>query len=332
LHENRDDTGRLRPTFRDYDAGQAGPRTEGVLTVLCGMEAGSLFTLDAPRILIGRSGEAQIQLDDRGLSRRHACIAREGDEYWLEDLGSTNGTRLDGMAVSGRVRLSNGSRIEVGGSAVLGFALYDEVEIEAARRTHDMMVRDPLTRLFNRRHMEARLRSEVAFAQRHHTPLALLMVDLDHFKDINDSAGHEGGDAVLRVVSRALERMLRGEDVLGRWGGEEFLVLARNIDKVGAMALAERIRRGIEILRIPVGDSELCVTASIGVAHDLGKSDAPTLLRSADEAMYAAKAAGRNHIQLASGTWESGTSFKTPEPFHDYPTDPVREERRAGEG
>ncbi|MGD8858424.1 MAG: GGDEF domain-containing protein [Myxococcales bacterium] len=327
----QDDTTRLRKPTPDAGSVRPGARTEGVLTVLRGPNAGALFTLDGPRTILGRSGEAQVLLTDRALSRRHACIARRGGEYFVQDLGSTNGTFVDGEPATEPIALHDGSRIELGAQTILRFGLHDSLELQAARRTHELMIRDALTQVFNRRHLEDRLRSEVAFAQRHDSPLTVLLIDIDRFKQVNDRGGHEAGDAVLRILARALERMLRTEDVLGRWGGEEFVVLARAIERDGAARLAERIRRGVEVLRIPVGRASISVTASIGVAHAGGQADASELLRAADEAMYAAKAGGRNRVELAPLSGRGEAVVTQTRTLDAHSTEPDRDRAWSGD-
>jgi diguanylate cyclase (GGDEF)-like protein len=165
-------------------------------------------------------------------------------------------------------------------------------ELERATRT------DALTGMFNRRHLEERLAGLLAAARRHREPVAVLMIDVDHFKSINDSMGHAGGDAVLRAIAERLTRNIRLEDVAGRWGGEEFLVLGATTDAAAAGLLGERIRRtvaGGPITVEGVGDRD--VTVSVGCAA--GLEDAETLLRRADAALYEAKSAGRNRTVVA---------------------------------
>jgi diguanylate cyclase (GGDEF)-like protein len=298
---DEDDTTRLEGPDGAPRPILAGPREEGVLTVLRGPNAGGLFTLDGPRTLIGRSSEAQIMLTDAAMSRRHAAIARTAEGYFIEDLESANGTVVDGVRVQTPTALGDGARIELGAHTLLRFALHDALEREAARRTHDLMVRDPLTGVFNRRHLNERLQSEVAFAARHEAPLAVLLVDIDSFKNINDTHGHPIGDSVLRVIARALGQTVRSEDVLARYGGEEFVIVARGIEVDGAQALAERIRRATAALRIPSAGTTVEVSVSVGIAHTttLHSYEPEVLLKAADTAMYAAKHAGRNRAELA---------------------------------
>lgn len=165
-------------------------------------------------------------------------------------------------------------------------------ELEAASRT------DALTGLPNRRHLQEQLGALGSSAHRHGHPLAVLMVDVDHFKDVNDRLGHVGGDHVLRRVALCLAGACRAEDVAGRWGGEEFLVLAPHTDPAAAKTLAERIRSSTQGGRLRTEDgTELSVTVSIGVAS--GSGDMEAVVRAADSALYQAKANGRNQVVCA---------------------------------
>ena len=150
-------------------------------------------------------------------------------------------------------------------------------ELDSISRT------DHLTGLHNRRHAQEHLQSVLAAAKRHHLPLSLLLLDVDHFKQVNDTRGHAGGDDVLFEVAQVLSREVRTEDVVARWGGEEFVVIASHADVEAAQHLAERLRLAVE---------QSCgVTISIGGASVVGAGD---LLPVADRNLYAAKDAGRN--------------------------------------
>jgi diguanylate cyclase (GGDEF)-like protein len=278
-----------------------GPKSEAVLTVLRGPSPGFIYALDGLIAVIGRNADTQVSIPDDGLSRRHACIRRKAEGFYIEDLESTNGTFVDGERVRDARKLDDGSRISLGGGTVLHFALRDAAELEAARRTHELTVRDPLTRLYNRRHFEERLASEAAFSHRHKAALSLLMIDVDSFKQINDNYGHAVGDSALRVLARSLLTMVRKEDVLSRYGGEEFAIVARGIDEEGALLFAERVHRGVQALRVPTEHGPIGFTVSIGVSHSSSEQgcDGEQMLRAADDALYAAKHAGRNRIEMA---------------------------------
>jgi diguanylate cyclase (GGDEF)-like protein len=161
---------------------------------------------------------------------------------------------------------------------------------------------DTLTGLFIRRHLEERLVELCGASKRHGFPVSVLMLDLDHFKDVNDTYGHPTGDAVLRAAAESVLSHMRAEDVPGRWGGEELLVVLPYIDAAGALAVAERTRAAVEALAVDVPGSatgqQVRVTASIGVCTQ-ERADPTSLIDRADRAMYQAKSEGRNRIVVA---------------------------------
>lgn len=161
-------------------------------------------------------------------------------------------------------------------------------ELEALSRV------DELTGLPNRRHLQEHLRAAAAAARRHDLTMVILMADVDHFKGVNDLFGHEAGDEVLREIASRLESACRADDVVGRWGGEEFLVVAPSTDAAGAAALGERFRAAAAATPIQVRSESISITVSIGAAA--GTGDLEAMLRNADAALYAAKASGRNCV------------------------------------
>ncbi|MBF0327354.1 MAG: GGDEF domain-containing protein [Alphaproteobacteria bacterium] len=169
--------------------------------------------------------------------------------------------------------------------------------VEANRKLADMASKDPLTGLFNARAYYGLCDAALHQAQRSERPFAMLFVDLDHFKSINDRYGHEAGDTVLRSVAVCMEQGVRQSDMVGRIGGEEFSALLPDTDREGAYQLAEKLRSDIEALMPDIGSERLRVTASIGVA--VGGPEVRTIAevqRLADEAMYQAKRQGRNRV------------------------------------
>lgn len=155
---------------------------------------------------------------------------------------------------------------------------------------------DPLTGAFNRSTLELNLKREISLAQRHDQPLGLLMLDLDHFKEINDRFGHPAGDCMLKAFAREVVRNIRNSDELFRYGGEEFVVLLSNTDITGATQLAERVRQGVETMRTACDGHTLGITVSIGVAILENQEQAEDLLKRADQALYHAKSEGRNRV------------------------------------
>ena len=163
---------------------------------------------------------------------------------------------------------------------------------------------DPLTGAANRRALMQALETELARASRQHTPLALLMVDIDHFKRVNDHYGHLAGDHVLRHIVGVLRQRLRASDVLGRYGGEEFMVLLPGTDLHGAAQLAEQLRQAVQAAPCEWQGQHIPFTVSIGVAASADTPADPSrtseaLLQAADQALYRAKDDGRNRVALA---------------------------------
>lgn len=153
---------------------------------------------------------------------------------------------------------------------------------------------DPLTQVNNRSTFEATLSREVSLAKRHQTSLAMLVVDIDHFKKINDVYGHLIGDCVLRDVAKCINSVIRNSDIVFRYGGEEFVILLSNTGQTGAMLLAERIRKAISKLECAYGKSNTRVTASLGIACLKDHEQPVDLFTRADSALYKAKNQGRN--------------------------------------
>ncbi len=269
------------------------------LTVLAGDRAGRVFPLPRGAALLGRSSTAQLRFDDPTISRCHAQVIAEADGYVVEDLGSMNGTFLHGVRVE-RARLASGDRFQLGPLTVVRFAMADKLERDLLGGLVESSMRDPLTGAFNRRFFEPRLDAEIAYARRHGTQVAVLLIDIDHFKRVNDANGHTGGDQVLRAVASAVRATLRVEDLLGRFGGEEFVVVARAAAQLDPVRLAQRVRIAVESLSVWLAPGKsVGVTVSIGVAQHQECAEpctAEALIKLADARLYRAKASGRNRI------------------------------------
>jgi two-component system cell cycle response regulator len=293
-------------TFSSPPPGDGGvPRTPYLL-VLSGPQFGEVFDL-APgqELLIGRSPDAQVCIRDEGVSRRHATIVVRDATARLVDVGSANGTWVDGRRVEDAT-LADGTRFQVGAHTTVKFVHSDDIEAEYQRRLAHGALHEPLTGLYNRRHFMERLAAELAAASRHGRPLALLLADVDRFKLVNDEMGHLAGDEVLKMVAHVLQGAVRKEDVVARFGGEEFVILARETGLAGSKALAERIRKAMERSRCSWDGRDIAVTVSVGLAvsadaapQDPGRA-AQELLDAADRALYRAKQGGRNAVVAAA--------------------------------
>ena len=272
-----------------------------VLTVQAGPEAGRVLPLDRskPNMLGREEEECTMTFEDARLSRVHARIVAVNGEWMLTDTGSTNGTFVNDARVEKHAQLADGDRIVLGGSVSLRFALVTDEERQALMRVYDAAVRDGLTGVLNRKALDQRLLAEIAFAVRHDAPLSVVMLDVDHFKAVNDTHGHPAGDAVLREIAARLTGALRIEDVFGRYGGEEFLIVTRNITLEQGAQLAERMRARIDASPVVFEGVAIPVSASFGVASLAccgATREAPALLAIADARLYEAKRSGRNRV------------------------------------
>ncbi len=155
---------------------------------------------------------------------------------------------------------------------------------------------DPLTGINNRSSLEGTLDREISLARRHHSPLSVIMLDLDHFKRINDGYGHFAGDCILKAFVNKVRECIRLSDVLFRYGGEEFTIVLRNTDLAGAALLAERIRQAVQDMETPCKGVSLCITVSSGVAALAEEDGTRELLHKADDALYRSKGDGRNRV------------------------------------
>jgi diguanylate cyclase (GGDEF)-like protein len=249
---------------------------------------------------IGRGEEASCVLDDSGVSSLHATLRFESGRFVVEDVGSTNGTFINGSRLTRARALEEGDRIQLGEASVLGVAIHNASEQRVATELYHAAICDPLTKLYNRAFFEDRLSAEFAFAARHGDPLSLLFLDLDHFTRVNNTWGHQAGDAVLQQAAMIMSSTIRAEDVLARYGGEEFVLVARATPLEPGLILGERLRAAVAGLVIPWDNGSIRITTSVGVAsfHPVRSpyADWAALLASADKAVYRAKHEGRNRV------------------------------------
>lgn len=256
----------------------------------------SLPLIESP-ISIGRDATNVVAVEDDAMSRRHASLINLGKRWWLEDHGSTNGTFLDGEKVVGRRPIDSGAKVKVG-ETVFKFIRGEDAETRYFERSYRMTVTDPLTGIYNKRFLEQVIERETARARRHKRNLGLLMLDLDHFKKINDEYGHQAGDAVLRELARLLSRRLRSHDFFARYGGEEFTVVLPETDRQGTCVVAESLRKLVADHVFEYQGRRIPVRISIGCANwSPGLSSEQELLALADRRLYEAKQAGRNCVK-----------------------------------
>ena len=277
---------------------------EACVVVINGSNLGRKYSL-ATTTVIGRSSICEIQVDEESVSRNHAKIVNHVGRLILRDLGSTNGTYLNDKVIGEDVLLEDGDQIKIG-HTILKFLSSSNIEQAYYEAIYRMMTIDGLTETFNKRYFKEVMEQEVSRGLRYARDLALIMMDLDHFKNVNDTYGHLAGDHVLKQCAKHMQSVIRRHDTLARYGGEEFILLLPEVDKSGAMVIGEKIRSMIESASFVFHNTEIKVTVSLGVADIKEHSslldfssdsfDIDALIELADTRLYVAKRRGRNQV------------------------------------
>jgi diguanylate cyclase (GGDEF)-like protein len=291
------DSERTRVTHvRQELAGGSTPRPgDACIIVIYGPELGKRVQLGTAPFEIGRSSKNDLFLDQESVSRHHARITFDGTHYWVGDLKSTNGTFVNDEPIREQ-RLKDGDQVRIGRS-ILKFMTGENIEVHYHEEIYRLMTVDGLTQIYNRRYFNEALEREFNRSKRYTRELALIALDIDHFKRVNDTYGHLAGDNLLRLIATAVKPRLRREDILARTGGEEFGILLPEIGVDGASVTAEKVRRIVEATPLTFEQQVIACTVSLGVAM-LEESDASPedLYKRADERLYEAKTAGRNRV------------------------------------
>ena len=296
----------VRPTLVDkLDPPERSGSGGACVVIIYGEAIGRRIALGGKDFAMGRTKECDLLLDDETVSRAHAELeylppdpkGGGSGRYLARDLGSTNGTYVNGTRVREQV-LGDGDFLKVG-RTICKYLQGGNVEAEFHKVIFNLMTHDGLTQAHNRRHFDDELKRELSRAARYGRPLSLLMLDVDHFKVINDTHGHLTGDEVLRQLADLVHADIRREDLFARIGGEEFAILMPETRITGARQIAERLRTTIERAELVVDDTTISVTCSFGVAElaevERGMPTA-ALFEPCDNRLYEAKARGRNMV------------------------------------
>jgi len=288
-------TVRDKGSTRDVDSGNT---LIPYLVVLSGDERGRRFPLDRQINVIGRGTESDITVNDAKISRTHAALLVFPDRIVLEDRRSTNGTYVDGKRIES-VTVTVQSRIRAG-NCLLKIDYKDPTELEFEQALYDAATTDALTGISNRTAFMDNARQQVSFCRRNDMHLTLGMCDADHFKQVNDRLGHPAGDFVLQELSRIVQREIRQEDLLGRYGGEEFILLLPRIGPQAARECFERVRVAVADHEFRTEETRIPVTVSIGACTLKGQGihELAELIDAADRALYRAKQGGRNRVEI----------------------------------
>ena len=303
LRKSRSGTAVLEEPVGGASEGKTPTRREASIVLLHPpeMPIGRRIQLEQDKMSIGRDPASAIPLERDSVSRLHAELCRTSESLWLvRDLGSTNGTFLNERPVEpgeDGEPLRNGDQLRFG-DVVFKFLSGGDVESLYHQEVYTLSVQDGLTGVHNKRYFMDFLERELASAHRHKNPLTLVMLDIDHFKQLNDERGHLCGDTVLKQLAQRISPRIRREDLFARYGGEEFAAILTITGLAGGVRFAENIRQMVARRPFTFEKDQLPVTISLGVTcmENEPSVDAETLIQRADQRLYEAKRAGRNRV------------------------------------
>lgn len=247
-------------------------------------------------MIVGRSLKTDLSTSDPLMSRKHFKLIPQNNKVYIEDLNSLNGTYLNQKLIEAKTLLKSGDII-IAGRTVFKFEYRTELESLFHKYLYNAATSDRMTNLFNKYYFISQLKREVSYAKRYGKTFSLLMVDIDDFKKINDTYGHQIGDEALKFVAFKIMGSIRENDLAARYGGEEFSIILPETDSHNAFLVAERIRAAIANEILDLETNQIKITVSIGIATfpDDAK-DWESFIKKADERLYKAKEAGKNIV------------------------------------
>ena len=257
------------------------------------LESGLITFQDKP-FFVGRDPKCDLTIGERSVSRQHAKFDRTPTGFTVTDLGSTNGTWVNGAQVTTR-ELQSGDRIRIGGR-IFKYIATDQLEAHYHEAVYSMMTKDSLTQAWNKRYLLETLKRELKRRERTGRDLSLMVLDLDYFKKVNDTYGHLVGDELLRQTSDRLRKTLREEDILARFGGEEFCIVLTETSEEEARICAQRCLKTISATPFSTAAGEIESTISIGIGVAKVTMTCDELIKKADDNLYKAKQQGRNRF------------------------------------
>lgn len=256
-----------------------------------------MLLLEEDEFTIGRSPDCELPISDSSVSRAHAKLVRGQAGYVVRDLESTNGTLVNEKLIEGDCPLRSGDTIRVGGF-LFRFLSAGSVESQYHETVYSALTRDALTGTMNKRYLLEAMAREISRSTRAKMEMSVVMLDIDHFKSVNDTHGHLVGDEVLRTFGQRVGGVCRCDDLLARYGGEEFCLLLAATGRDGAREIAERCRLAVAETPFETTAGPLEISASFGFAvlDPRQPSDSSGLLEAADQQLYEAKRSGRNRV------------------------------------
>lgn len=286
---------------------QGGPkRKNACLVQYSGAKLGKRYPLTETVNIVGRSPTVQVVIQEASVSRQHAQFVLIGDQVAVEDLGSSNGTFLNDAPVKQQTPMKDGDIVRLG-TVLLKFFAHDNVDSVMHDKIYQMATIDAGTKIFNKQYLLDALESEFKYSVTYNRELSIIYYDLDKFKPVNDTYGHNAGDYILRESAALVKAAVRKDDILGRFGGEEFVIVLPNTNKSTAAELAERIRQKHEahgfVIDFNDGGQIKKVnhtqTISLGVEQLHPELKTPKdLLEAADKKLYHSKSTGRNKVTI----------------------------------
>lgn len=263
---------------------------------------GQLFQLKDDRVSVGRDSSADLCIEEESVSRRHAFIEHLNGVDIVQDLESTNGTWVNDERILAK-NLVPGDRLRFG-SQIFTYLSASSLEAQYHESVFRIMTTDGLTQTYNKRFLLESLDREMVRSRRRGLKMSVLMMDIDHFKRVNDTSGHLAGDTVLAEFASRASSVLQGDEILARYGGEEFALVVPDADLEEAVQIAETIRLNVSKVPVSFDGEQITITVSIGVAEFDADSavDGIGLLDSADRMLYLAKSSGRNQVQYCRRT------------------------------
>ena len=289
-------------TFTIPDGGQIIDNTlwTACLVVVRGADSGNKFLLHKDQMVIGRADDVDVRLARAGVSRRHAMVRRLNEQqFTLVDLDSTNGTFVNAQQIA-ETTLKDQDLIGIGDSR-LKYIAADSAEQPYYEELYCQAQMDKALQIYNKHYFLNRMDEELRRHQRGKSPLSLILLDVDHFKRLNDTHGHLAGDAALVHLAQVIKQHIRETDVLCRYGGEEFGIIMPQTDQPLAQTVAEKIRIAVAAAPVTHAGTSIGMTISLGISGDGNLAESYTrevLITQADTALYEAKHQGRNRVVL----------------------------------
>ena len=289
------DTARNRTLHASPNPKRVEPNLTGRLLQIhpVDLETG-LITFGEEPFVVGRDANCDLTISEQAVSRQHAKFERTTAGFTVTDLGSTNGTWVNGRNIETEI-LQSGYRVRIGGR-IFKFIATDQLEAHYHQAVYSMITQDSLTNAWNKRYLLETLHRELKRRNRTGRALTLMLLDLDFFKNVNDTYGHLVGDDILRQTADRLRATLREEDILARFGGEEFCIVLSETSAEDARICAQRCLEAISEKPFVTSAGEIKSSISIGIGEVKDSMTCEELIKLADDRLYLAKQEGRNRF------------------------------------